>query len=74
MPKTEVKLNYTKFNKANSKLLLAFADYILKSLKNQGKVYNEQKYGSIKNMKRWNKPKLVKWLLQFNVTLKSKPK
>ena len=72
MKEKTVKMNYVRFNKANPKLLLAFADYILKTIEMNGEKYNEEKYGSIKDMKKWGKPKLVKWLVQFDVSLKQK--
>ena len=72
--KTEVKMNYIKFNKAPPKLLLAFAEYILKSVETKGCKYDEKKYGNLKNMKTWSKPKMIKWLMQFDVSLKADKK
>lgn len=69
-----VKMNYVKFNKAHPELLLGFAQYILSSITAKGQEYDEKKYGSVKNMKRWSKPKLIRWLLQFNIELKAPKK
>ena len=48
--------------------LLNMAIMLLDTIKKQD-VYDETEYGSVKNMKKWDRNKLINWLLQFDISL-----
>ena len=66
MEKKIVKLNYSKLNKLDICILKEIALSILTTINKNNKIYNEEKYGSIKDMKSWTKHKYIKWLNKFN--------
>lgn len=67
--KKKVKLNYNMLNKLDISILKEISLSILKTINNSGKIYNENKYGNIKDMKNWNRIKYIQWLNKFNPTV-----
>lgn len=63
------KLNNTTLLKADISILVALAETIIKSMKDNNGFYNEKQYGSIDNYKTWSKTRLIDWLEQFNLTV-----
>ena len=55
--------------KADVNILYAIAETILTSMKKNGDSYNKKLYGPIDNYRTWSKPKIINWLLQFDLKL-----
>ena len=55
--------------KADVNILYAIAETILTSMKKNGDSYNKKLYGPIDNYRSWSKPKIINWLLQFDLKL-----
>ena len=55
--------------KADINILYAITETILTSMKQNGDSYNKKIYGPIDNYRTWSKPKIINWLLQFDLKL-----
>ena len=63
-------LNSNILENAPTGLLLNFALVILDEInKDKNTHYDETKYGSVKDIKKWEKKRLIKWLANFNLSL-----
>jgi len=73
MKNKEVLLDKRNLKKADLKILKAFGEYIMLSLKNKGKEYNVAVYGEMPT-KKWNKNDYIKWLEKFDIKVKKDEK
>ena len=55
--------------KADINILYAITETILTSMKQNDDSYNKKLYGTIDNYRNWSKPKIINWLLQFDLKL-----
>jgi len=61
-----IEFTYNSLSKAPQGLLLNMAIMLLDNINKEGE-YDVKLYGDVKDIKRWRKDKLIKWLLQFEV-------
>lgn len=61
-----IEFTYNSLSKAPQGLLLNMAVMLLDNINKEGE-YDAKLYGDVKDIKRWRKDKLIKWLLQFEV-------
>ena len=61
-----LEFTYNSLSKAPQGLLLNMVIMLLDNINKEG-TYDSKEYGDVKDIKRWRKDKLIKWLLQFEV-------
>ena len=61
-----LEFTYNSLSKAPQGLLLNMAIMLLDNINKEG-TYDSKEYGDVKDIKRWRKDKLIKWLLQFEI-------
>ena len=63
-----INLNRNNLNRCDIDLLKAMATYMYNSMNSTNK-YDEIKYGKFDEIEKGNKPKIIKWLSQFDMKL-----